>query len=115
LIIFLVLGGLTLVCCCGGVVYFGMALVTEEVADQLRYHPVVLEHVGEVEEFQINWAKSINEDDNVDLWFYNVKGTKGRGVIACEHITNENGDEEIVSAELKLPDGRKFDLTQDAQ
>jgi len=46
-------------------------------------------------------------------WFYNVKGTKGRGVIACEHITNDDGDEEIISAELKLPDGRTFILTID--
>jgi hypothetical protein len=97
------------------VVYFGMTLVTEEIAEQLRYHPVVLEHVGEVEEFEINWTKSINEDDNVDLWFYNVKGTKGRGVIACEHVTNEDGNEEIVSAELKLPDGRTFELPLDPQ
>lgn len=107
LTICLVVAGLAFICCCGGVVYFGMAMMTEEIAGQLRYHPLVLEHVGEVEEFDVNWVKSMNEDDNMDLWFYDVKGTKGRGVISCEHITNENGDEEIVSAELKLPDGRQ--------
>ena len=67
LIICLVVAGLGFICCCGGVAYFGMALVTEEIADQLRYHPVVLEHVGEVEEFQLAWAKSINEEDNDDV------------------------------------------------
>jgi hypothetical protein len=99
--------------CCGGAAYFGMQIVTEEVAEQLRYHPVVLEQLGEVEEFKVNWAKSINEDDNMDLWVYDVKGTKGSGVITCEHVTNDAGNEEILWATLKLPDGREFDLDLD--
>ena len=45
-----------------------------------------------------------------DTFVYDVKGSKGSGQITAKQITNDEGDEEIRSAVLRLPDGRTVEL-----
>lgn len=110
--VLLAVGGLTALCCCGGgvaVVSFGMNIVTEEVAAHLRDNPKFREHVGELQDMNVDWPASIAEDDD-DTFVYGVKGDKGSGKITVKHITNDDGDEEVLEASLRLPDGTKVQI-----
>jgi hypothetical protein len=101
-------GGLLIVLVCGGViglVYFGANVIEAEIRNQVRDNPVLVKHVGQVESFEVNLTESaaINDDDT---FVYHVKGSKGSGVLTVKHITDDNGDEVVQSAELRLPDGK---------
>ena len=104
--------GLAGVCCCGGVIYFGMQVVTEGVGEQLCHHPTVVEHIGEVEQFSFNFMETGNAEGSGDVLVFDVKGSKGTGLIYCEQIPDSEGNPEILWAELRLPDGRKFELVE---
>ena len=100
------------VVCCGGLpilVGFGLNLVTVEVADLLRDNPKMQEHIGEIQTFEMDFSRSMLEEDE-DTFHYRVKGTKGEGQIAVKHITNADGDEEILSAELRKSDGQTVQI-----
>ena len=106
-------GALLAVLCCGGfggLAYFGLNLVKTEVRNQVRDHPVVVEHIGEIQTFDINLTESGAAADS-DTFVYEVAGTKGRGVLTVKHVTDDDGAEQIVSAKLRLPDGQEHDVT----
>lgn len=110
--ILLGLGGLTAVCCCGGgigIVNFGMDIVAEEVAGLLRDNPKFREHIGELQDMSVDWPASIAADDD-DTFVYSVKGDKGSGKITVKHVTNDDGEEEILEASLRLSDGTKVQI-----
>ena len=105
-------GGLAGLCCCGGsigVVMFGMNVVTAEVADQLRDNPKFREHIGELQEMNVDWAASAAKDEE-DTFIYTVKGDKGSGTITVQQITDDDGNEQIVEASLRLSDGRQVKI-----
>ncbi|MCH5377557.1 MAG: hypothetical protein JJ992_26670 [Planctomycetes bacterium] len=104
--------GLMLLLCCGGgalVVRFGMQIITTQVEDQLADNPVLKEHIGEIEAFDLDWSRSFADEDD-DTFVYQVRGTKGEGRVTVKHITDDSGDQEIVSASLRLSSGETFDL-----
>lgn len=106
------LGIVGIVVCCGGgfwLMSFGLNVMTAEVEDDLRDNPRFQEHVGEIQQFEMDWSRSFGENDN-DTFVYNVKGTKGSGKITIKHITNDAGEEEIVSASLRLDSGQTVEL-----
>ena len=106
------LGGIAGVCCCGGgvaVVMMGMNIVTAEVGDLLRDNPKFREHIGEMQEMNVDYIASAAKDDD-DTFVYKVKGDKGSGVITVKHVTNDDGDEEIVEATLRKPDGTQVQI-----
>lgn len=106
------MGGIAGVCCCGGgvaVVMMGMNIVTAEVGDLLRDNPKFREHIGEMHEMNVDYIASAAKDDD-DTFVYKVKGDKGSGVITVKHVTNDDGDEEIVEATLRKPDGTQVQI-----
>jgi hypothetical protein len=108
-------GGLSILLCCGGIAglaYFGMGLVATEVRNLVREHPVVVEHIGEIQTIKLNFTETGAADD-ADTFVYDLTGTKGRGVLTAKHVTNAAGDEELVSGTLRLPNGEEYDLMQD--
>ena len=112
LIVLGVLGSGFLVLCCGGGVaflYFGMQVFSEEIANELRDNPTLIEHVGNVESFEIDWIGSAAADGE-SVFLFDVKGSKADGVVTCESITLEDGTEYISWAELELLDGTSVDL-----
>ena len=112
LILGLVFGGGLMLVCCGGLLAFskwGLDLVTEEIACQLRDNPVLVDKVGEVESFQMEYVSSVSTEDE-DEWIYRVRGRKGEGTITVRHVTNDEGNEEILSARLRMGDGTEYDL-----
>jgi hypothetical protein len=103
---------LLVVLCCAGVIglgFYGFNLIETEVRDLVRDDPVIVEHIGEIETFDVDFNASGDIKDD-DTFVYQVKGTKGSGVLTVRHITDDKGDEVIQSAELRLPDGRVLKL-----
>ena len=109
----LVLGcsGMLVLCCGGGagVVYFGMGIMAEEIKILVRDDPVLREHLGEVQRFETDWMASAAEPDD-DTYVYQVQGTKGSGELRVKSITDDEGDEQVISAKLRLKDGTEVQL-----
>lgn len=108
----LCVGGLAGLCCCGGTIgamMFGMNVLTEEVAGQLRDNPKFREHIGELQTMNIDVTRTTAADGD-DTFIYRVKGSKGVGVITVKHITDDEGNEQIVEASLRLPDGQQVQI-----
>jgi hypothetical protein len=98
--------------CCGGVigvVTFGFSMMSSEVKDQIRDNPKFREHIGEVQEFEMDLAGSFSDD--VDESFrYRVRGTKGSGELTVMQSTGADGTQTISEAELRLADGTKVQV-----
>lgn len=105
-------GGIAGVCCCGGgiaVAMLGMNIVTAEIGDLLRDNPKFREHIGELQEINVDYIASAAKDDD-ETFVYNVKGDKGSGVVTVKHVTGDDGNEEIVEASLRLKDGQQVQI-----
>jgi hypothetical protein len=104
-------GFLLLMCCGGGalLVGFGLQMVTTEIEDQLAGNPILQEHIGEVQSFEMDWSRSFAHEDD-ETFIYRVQGTKGEGRVTVKQITGDDGNEVILSAELWLPSGETIDL-----
>jgi hypothetical protein len=107
----IVSGGLLLVCCggLGALGYFGLGVITTEIEDQLRDNPVLRDKVGDIQSFDMDLTRSVAADEE-DVWVYQVQGSKAQGVITVNHVTDDDGNEQIQTAKLKLSSGEEFDL-----
>ena len=109
----LLVGGVLLFLCCGGGVvgfaWFGLNIMGEEIANELRDNPKLREHIGELESAEMDIIASGAENDD-DTFVYRVKGDKGSGRVTVRQITDENGDEVIEEATLRLPTGENVEL-----
>ena len=102
---------LVLICCggLGGLTYFGVDIVSSEVENQVRNHPMIKAEIGEIKSFDMSLTKSahIREDD---VFVFDVQGTKGDGEITAKIFTNSEGMEEIIGASLKTSTGKTMSL-----
>jgi hypothetical protein len=101
--------GLCLLVCCGGLMHFGMGAQAEEIRSELEANPKFVEHVGQVEQFSVNYLASFSDDDN-DVFIYDVKGTKWSGRVTVKHETDEDGNEKVIWAKFTLPSGEIIEL-----
>ena len=115
LILALVVGGSAVLMVCGGgcaaIVIFGMNVLTKEIELELRDNPALVEHVGEVESFELDWMASIGHPDD-DVWIFQVQGTKGSGEITAKSVTMPDGNEHIEWATLRLSHGETVELVE---
>ena len=112
--------GVGLVCCgiCGGLGYFSMEVIEEEIAASLSENPVIQTHIGEVKNAEINLWDSIREeirnptDGEDESWLVvNVEGTKGKGRVIGKSVTNPDTErEELREGRLELPSGQSVSL-----
>ena len=110
LIVSLIVGaGLCLVVCCGGLMHFGMGAQAEEVRSALEANPKFVEHVGQVQQFSVNYMASFSDDDD-EVFVYDVKATKWSGRITVKHETGDDGNEKVIWAKFTLPSGEKIEL-----
>ena len=102
---------LVLICCgcLGGLTYFGVDIVSSEVENQVRNHPMIKAEIGEIKSFDMSLTKSahIREDD---VFVFDVQGTKGDGEVTAKIFTNSEGMEEIIRASLKTSTGKTMSL-----
>ena len=104
-----VAGGLCLLVCCGGVVHFGFGVTAEQVRHKLEADPRFVQHVGQVQEFNVDYLGSFSNEED-DVFIYNVKGSKWSGRVTVKHETDDEGDEQIVWARFTLASGEKVEL-----
>lgn len=113
LVILLVGGSLAFVAvglaCCGGVMMFGLQVVTAEVEQQLRDNPRLVEHLGPVTSFKMNIVRSMAAGGD-ETFIYDVVGAKGSGELQVEQGDGPDGSEIVRSARLRLSDGLVVDL-----
>jgi hypothetical protein len=111
---FLGCGGVAalLLCCgsCGGFAFWGVKLTEQEIADQLRDNPKLVEKVGKVESFSYDWPALLGEESDDDHDVFSVRGNKGTGRVIVGHSSDFGEEEEIHSAVLVLPSGERIDL-----
>jgi len=99
-------GGLGVLGCCGGVVWFGLSVVSEQVADSLIGNPVIEEHIGEITSCSADFTKTA-ANGNEDEMVFRVEGTKGKGWI---YGKTEDETNALISGSLKMDNGQKYDL-----
>jgi hypothetical protein len=87
----------------------GLGVFADEVENELRTNPVITEHIGRIEEFELDLSSSIAAEGDEDFVFH-VSGTKGSGLVTATCVTNEDGVEEVVSGTIQLESGETLDL-----
>ena len=92
-----------------GLMRFGLGVFADEVENDLRSNPVIIEHIGRFEEFDLDLGASIASEGNEDFVF-RVSGTKGSGLITATCVTNDAGIEEAVAGTIQLESGETLDL-----
>jgi hypothetical protein len=91
------------------VMRFGLGVFTDEVENDLRSNPVVLDHIGRIEEFDLDFGASIATEGEEDFVF-RVSGTKGSGRISATCVTTSEGVEKVVAGTIQLESGETVDL-----
>ena len=107
-------GAFVLLCggCCVGLVFVGLNQIGTEVENNLAGNEVIIEHIGDVQTFEMDKWESIKHA-NEDIYVFHLTGTKGSGTIEAECLANDAGTYEVWSGELKLDSGETFDLFPD--
>jgi len=88
---------------------FGLGVFADEVESDLRSNPVIIEHIGRFEEFELDLGASIASEGSEDFVF-RASGTKGSGLITATCVTNDEGIEEVVAGTVQLDSGETLDL-----
>jgi len=93
-------------------VRLGLDVFSGAVEADLRNNAVIIEHIGRIEELEVDLKTSLATDGEDDFVFH-VKGTKGSGLINATCITNDDGSEEVVAGTIQLESGKTLDLFPD--
>ena len=88
---------------------FGLGVFADEVENDLRSNPVITEHIGRIEEFDLDLGASIAAEGDEDFVF-RVSGTKGSGLINATCVTNDSGVEEVHGGTIQLESGETLNL-----
>ena len=104
-----VIGALVIIFGGWGLLRLGLGVFSDEVESSLRSNPVIIEHIGRIEEFELDLGASIAEEGGEDFVF-RVSGTKGSGLVTATCVTNEEGIEEVVAGTMQLESGETLDL-----
>ncbi len=88
---------------------FGFNVFASEVEADLHDNPVIVEHLGRIEEFEVDLKASITTE-GADDFVFRARGTKGAGLISATCVTNEDGVEEVVAGTIQLDSGETLDL-----
>jgi hypothetical protein len=109
--ILLSFGFLVLVCGGGGVWLFriGLQVLSSQIEDELAGNPVLVEQIGDIESFEVDFARSVRHEDS-DTFVYRVRGSKGNGRVVVKQATEADGTVRILSAELHMSSGEVFNL-----
>lgn len=87
----------------------GFDIVTDQVRADIADHPVIVDRIGEIQEFVYDEDKSADEEGE-NVFVYRVRGARGAGVLRAESVTISADEEDVVSGELILDSGEKIQL-----
>lgn len=109
-------GVLGFVVCCGGgvaVTQFGLTMLAGEFKKQLDGNPVIVEHIGDIESLEMSWSDTFagaqNADGGAEELAFQIKGTKGSGVVMIQQDQSGDGTG-MESATLVMEDGSRFPI-----
>lgn len=111
----LVVGALVLVGGVVGVVYFfnfAMDMVADQVRREVEDNPVIVEHVGIIEEIDTDLAASANEP-GVEVFVFSLTGSKGNARLTVETVTVDADREQVTWGRLRTQSGEEYDLFPD--
>lgn len=114
IIVLAVIGGGGILVCCGGMgalFYFGAHVVAKEVELELRDNPVLIQHIGEIEDLRMDWTATAAHPDQ-DVLVFTVRGTKGQGEVIVNTVTQFDENNQVQWATLRLPDGEEIPLIE---
>ena len=100
--------------CGGGVVslmFFGLNVFTEQVVQEIRDNPVIVEHIGKIEDTDTEWVATAAANDD-EVFVFALEGTKGSGTVTVR-ITINGEQQEVTEGSLELPSGEVLDLFPD--
>ncbi|REJ86505.1 MAG: hypothetical protein DWQ34_27180 [Planctomycetota bacterium] len=90
----------------------GFAEFARKVRIDLEDHPVIREHVGEIEQITYDETGSLAEPDDI-VFVFQLTGSKSSGTLRAACITVSNDEEDVTSGELTLENGETFQLFPD--
>jgi hypothetical protein len=98
---------------CGGgslwLVKLGLDVFTADIEELLRDNEVLLEHLGQLEEIELDMVRSMAKSD-VEEFVFQVRGTLASGTVTTKSRTDEDGEEILLGATLRLESGKVLDL-----
>lgn len=90
-------------------VRLGLDVFANDVESELRDNPVIIEHIGRIDELEVDLTASLSTEEEDDFVF-KVRGTKGSGLIHATCVTIDDGTEEVTSGTIQLESGETLDL-----
>jgi len=99
--------------CCGGLgflAYFGLDMMSDEVESDLRDNPVIAEHIGSIQSFEMDWGGSFVEEEDEDTFVFRIRGSKASGIVTVLCDTDSAEIAEVVSGTLQVDSGETYDL-----
>ena len=90
-------------------VKLGLDVFADSVEADLRNNPVIVEHIGRIEELEVDLSTSLSTEGPDDFVF-RARGTKGSGLISATCVTSDEGVEEVVAGTIQLDSGETLDL-----
>jgi hypothetical protein len=92
----------------------GMAVFVDQVEADIRENPVIVEHLGRLEEFELEFMASMAASGD-DVYVFRAEGTKGTGRVTATCITVDSDSEDVVAGTLQLSSGKTVDLFPEYQ
>ena len=99
--------------CCGGLgflAYFGLDMMAGEVESDLRDNPVIAEHIGSIQSFEMDWGGSFVEEEDEDTFVFRIRGSKASGIVTVVCDTDDAEIAEVVSGTLQVDSGETYGL-----
>jgi hypothetical protein len=75
----------------------------------IQDNPVILEHIGSINEIEIDFAAS-DKDAGADVFVYRLEGSRGPGILTAETITVDEYTERVTWGILRLESGETYEL-----
>jgi len=98
---------------CGGLGWWGvkkgLGVAGDMIAEQVRDHSVILEHIGDIQsaEIDLGATASLNRPN---AFVIILTGSKGDGRLTADTQQQGDGSMKVTAAALRLPDGGSIDL-----
>ncbi len=89
-------------------VKFGMSVITSDLEMQLRDHPQVQQHLGEISNLRFNFAKSGAIADDTKM-VYDVDGSESNAELTIQSVTTDT-TEIIRSVSMRVEGGETIEL-----
>jgi hypothetical protein len=111
-------GGFVLLCggCCVGFAYVSLGAIETQARPEIANNPVVVEHVGQIRSFKMDWTATFNEaqQQHENTFVFDVTGDKGSGRIVALLLPGGANPMALQSGQLTMSTGEVYELVEGA-